>query len=71
VAAVIGTLVSAMNQGTGLAAEAADTATWIRVGVNHMIPFCVASFGFLAARHTTAPVLSTGRGRPGGHGEDP
>jgi hypothetical protein len=27
----------------------ANTATWIRVGANYLVPFCVSSTGFLTA----------------------
>jgi hypothetical protein len=26
--------------------------TWVRIAVNYLVPFLVASFGFLAARRT-------------------
>lgn len=49
VAIVVGTLLSAVNQGAVLWAGDAGTATWIRIGVNYLVPFCVASVGFLHA----------------------
>lgn len=54
VAAVVGTLLSTVNQGAVVATGEATTATWIRVGFNYVVPFCVASFGFLAARRVPA-----------------
>lgn len=50
VAAVVGTLLSAVNQGHLLLDGATDAATWVRVAVNYAVPFCVASIGFLAGR---------------------
>lgn len=49
VAAVVGTLLSAVNQGHVLLGGAAGTGTWVRVAVNFLVPFCVASIGFLSA----------------------
>lgn len=50
VAAVVGTVLSAVNQGTVIADGDATPATWIRVGVNYLVPFLVSSVGFLSAR---------------------
>ncbi|WP_219417004.1 nitrate/nitrite transporter NrtS [Pseudonocardia nigra] len=60
VAAVVGTLLSVVNQGH-LVLDGGDAATWIRVGVNYLVPYCVASIGFLSAR----------RMRPGAEGVTP
>jgi hypothetical protein len=49
VAAVVGTILSAVNQGSTIVAGDATWVTWIRVAVNYCVPFCVASIGFLAA----------------------
>jgi hypothetical protein len=48
VAAVVGTVLSAVNEGH-LVLDGGDAATWIRVGVNYLVPYCVASVGFLSA----------------------
>ncbi len=53
VAAIVGTVLSAVNQGDVLLAGAGP-GTWVRVAVNYLVPFCVASFGFLAARRAPA-----------------
>lgn len=50
VALVVGTILSAVNQGHLVWAGEAGTGTWVRVAVNFVVPFCVASIGFLAAR---------------------
>ena len=55
IAAVVGTLLSAVNQGVIITGGDADTTTWVRVAVNFVVPFCVASFGYLAARRRPAP----------------
>ncbi len=54
-AAVVGTLLSAVNQGAIVVSGDATTATWLRVGANYAIPFCVASLGYLSARRRPAP----------------
>jgi hypothetical protein len=52
VAAVVGTILSAVNQGSVIADGDATPATWVRVAVNYLVPFLVASVGFLSAcRH--------------------
>jgi hypothetical protein len=49
VAAVVGTFLSVVNQGTVIAGGDVTWATWVRVGVNYLVPFVVASVGFLSA----------------------
>jgi hypothetical protein len=49
IALVVGTLLSLINQGSVIAGGDATTATWIRVGLNYVVPFCVSSLGFLSA----------------------
>jgi hypothetical protein len=48
IALVVGTILSAVNQGTIIANGDAVAATWIRVAVNYLVPFTVASIGYLA-----------------------
>lgn len=55
VAAVVGTVLSAVNQGDVLLGGDAGPSTWVRVGVNYRVPFLVASFGFLSARRVPPP----------------
>lgn len=49
VALVVGTVLSLVNQGAVLAEGRADTATWLRIVVNYLVPYVVASIGFLTA----------------------
>lgn len=49
VAAVVGTVLSAVNQGAVITGGDATPATWARVGVNYLVPFLVSSVGFLSA----------------------
>jgi len=49
VALVVGTLLSAVNQGATILGGHATEATWGRVAVNYLVPYLVASAGYLAA----------------------
>lgn len=53
VAAVVGTVLSGVNQGTVIAAGDATPVTWGRVAVNYLVPFLVSSVGFLSACRET------------------
>lgn len=48
VAVIVGTILSAANQGSVIAAGHSNRVTWVRVGVNYATPFVVASIGYLA-----------------------
>lgn len=50
IALIIGTLLSAVNQGAVIADGHANNATWLQVVFNYMTPFMVASLGYLSAR---------------------
>lgn len=52
VALVVGTLLSALNQGSVILAGDAAWPTWTRVAVNYLVPFVVASIGYLAGCRT-------------------
>jgi hypothetical protein len=54
VAALVGTVLSIVNQGSTIAAGNATAVTWVRVGVNYLVPFLVSSYGFMAARKVRA-----------------
>lgn len=45
---MVGTLLSAVNQGANLASGRFDIATLVRVATNYLVPFMVASIGYLA-----------------------
>ncbi|GAB7146409.1 nitrate/nitrite transporter NrtS [Mycobacterium riyadhense] len=69
IALVVGTILSAVNQGAVIAGGQADTSTWLRVAFNYAVPFVVASLGYLSAHrsnvdeHTDRAVnLGTGGG---------
>ncbi|MHB1488093.1 MAG: nitrate/nitrite transporter NrtS [Acidimicrobiales bacterium] len=48
VAGVVGTLLSAVNEGATIASGRFDATTWIRIATNFLVPFVVASVGYLA-----------------------
>lgn len=50
VALVVGTILSAVNQGAVIAAGEATVGVWIKVAVNYLVPFLVASIGYLSGR---------------------
>ncbi|MBI2170083.1 MAG: hypothetical protein HYU28_11395 [Actinobacteria bacterium] len=51
-AAVVGTILSAVNQGSVIADGRTTWVTAVRVLVNYVTPFTVASIGFLSARRS-------------------
>ena len=56
VALVVGTLLSAVNQGSVITGGNATATPWIRVVANYIIPYTVASIGYLAPlRHRDEP----------------
>lgn len=46
----VGMVLSLVNQGAVITHGDGDAGTWIRVAVNFLVPFCVASVGYLSAR---------------------
>jgi hypothetical protein len=49
IALVVGTLLSLINQGSVIFGGHATAVTWVRVGLNYVVPFCVSSLGYLSA----------------------
>jgi NAD kinase len=49
-AGVVGTLLSAVNQGAVVVGGDATVGTWLRIAFNYVVPFVVASVGYLSAR---------------------
>jgi hypothetical protein len=49
IAVVVGTVVSLVNQGDVLLTGHAHPVTWLRIVVNYVVPFIVASSAYLAA----------------------
>ena len=48
VASVVGTILSSVNEGTVIASGHLGVSTWARVATNYLVPFVVASVGYLA-----------------------
>lgn len=55
VAAVVGTVLTAVNQGAVLLTGDLGPATAARVAANYAIPFCVSSYGALSAVRRVDP----------------
>jgi hypothetical protein len=49
VAAVVGCVLSAINEGARIADGHATGTTWVQVGLNFVVPFLVSSYGYLSA----------------------
>ncbi len=54
IALVVGTILSLINQSGVIFDGRATYLTWIRVGANYLVPFCVSSIGFLSATRRKA-----------------
>jgi hypothetical protein len=54
IAAIVGTLLSLINQGSVLFGGDATVATWVRIAMNYVVPFCVSSIGFPSATRAGA-----------------
>jgi hypothetical protein len=54
IALVVGTILSLINQAGVVFGGEATLVTWLRVGANYLVPFCVSSLGFLSATRRTA-----------------
>ena len=60
VALVVGTILTVVNQGSVIVGGEATSATWVRVGVNYLVPFLVSSIGYLAPFRCRPVVDQTG-----------
>jgi hypothetical protein len=49
VAAVVGCVLSAINEGARIAGGHTGWLTWVQVGLNFVVPFLVSSYGYLSA----------------------
>lgn len=63
IAAVVGTLLIAINEGGALAAGQLGWALWVRAALDYVIPTCVSTMGVLAGSRRTA---ARGASRPHG-----
>lgn len=56
VALVVGTILFAINQLDVVVGGEATAATWVKVALTYVVPFCVANYGILVAtRRPTGP----------------
>lgn len=51
IALIVGVLLTAINQGAVITAGQATVATWVRSGLNFVVPFLVSNAGLLSGRH--------------------
>jgi len=58
-ALIVGTVLCAVNQGTTLVAGEVTAGTWVRMAINYLVPFVVASVGYLAARRVARGEVRT------------
>ncbi len=50
IALIVGLLLTLINQGAVIASADATFATWVRCGLNFVIPFVVSNLGLLSGR---------------------
>lgn len=51
IALIVGVLLTTINQGAVITAGHATVATWVRSGLNFVVPFLVSNAGLLSGRH--------------------
>jgi len=51
IALIVGVLLTAINQGAVITAGHVTAATWVRSGLNFVVPFLVSNAGLLSGRH--------------------
>lgn len=60
IAAIVGTVLSVVNQAEVIIGGHVTASTWVRIVVNYLVPFVVASVAFLSAcRKRTGPPASS------------
>lgn len=64
IAVVVGTILSAVNEGGALLAGRLDAALAVKVAVNYVVPFVVASLGYLTAGRVPPEEPAPGAGAP-------
>jgi hypothetical protein len=55
VAAVVGCVLSAINEGATVTTGRTGWLTWVQIGLNFAVPFLVSSYGYLAAARVPRP----------------
>lgn len=51
IAAVVGTVLFAINQGDVVLSGRAVWTTWLKAGLTYLVPFAVSNYGILVATH--------------------
>ena len=51
IALIVGVLLTTINQGAVITAGHATAATWVRTGLNFVVPFLVSNAGLLSGRY--------------------
>ena len=64
VAAVVGCVLSAINEGARIASGHTGWPTWVQVGLNFVVPFFVSSYGYLSAAQSAAVDRQRSAGTP-------
>ena len=52
IALVVGGILTAINQGDVILKAHATSGTWVKCGLNFVVPFCVSNLGLLSGRHS-------------------
>jgi len=55
IALIVGTILSLINQSNVILDGDATVTTWLRVGANYIVPYCVATAGFLTGTRVKRP----------------
>jgi hypothetical protein len=55
IAAVVGVVLTLINQADVFLRGGATGLTWVKVGLNFLVPFCVSNLGLLAGRRGGQP----------------
>src|SRR5258708_2326549 len=63
VAAVVGCVLSAINEGARIASGRTGWLSWVQVGLNFVVPFLVSSYGYLTAARVRGDGRGDGAGR--------
>lgn len=60
IAAIVGSILTAVNEGSEMVAGHVNLATSVRVLANYVIPYVVSSLGYLAAREADPDSVGEG-----------
>ncbi|TKB09658.1 nitrate/nitrite transporter NrtS [Desulforhopalus sp. IMCC35007] len=58
VAIIVGFILSIINQSDVILSGLATSITWLKVGMNFVVPFCVSSYGFLKGCRSEKPIYA-------------